>query len=83
VTNTYLLHDHILALPDERVLCSYNCLQEFQILNMLPVTLDAVDKMLDYFLVDFVAQGRVISEDRSNSLSLTDLNSKTYCHQEH
>ena len=70
---TYLLHDHILTLSDERVFRSDDCLQKLQILNVFAMRLDAVHKMLDYFLTHFIAQGGIILENRTNSLSLTNL----------
>ena len=45
---------------------------------MFAVRLDAMHEMLDYFLTHFVAQGGIILENRTNSLSLTNLkNSKS------
>ena len=35
-------------------------LQEPQVLHMLPVALDAVDKVLNHFLVDFIAQHCIV-----------------------
>jgi len=40
---------------------------------VLAVRLDAMHKMLDYFLTHFIAQGGIILENRTNSLSLTNL----------
>lgn len=76
---TYLLHDHILTLSDERVFRSDNSLQKFQILNVFAVRLDAMHKMLDYFLTHFIAQGGIILENRTNGLGLSNLkNSKSW-----
>ena len=54
------LHDQVLTPPYELRLCVDDGLQESQVLHMLPVALDAVDEVLNHFLVDFIAQHCIV-----------------------
>lgn len=38
---------------------------------MAPMGLDAVDEVLNYFLVDFVAKCRIVLKDTAHSLSFS------------
>ena len=54
------LHDQVLTPPYELRLCVDDGLEEPQVLHMLPVALDAVDEVLNHFLVDFIAQHCIV-----------------------
>ena len=49
------LHDQVLTPPYELRLCVDDGLEKPQVLHMLAVALDAVDEVLNHFLVDFIA----------------------------
>ena len=54
------LHDQVLTPPYELRLCVDDGLEEPQVLHMLPVALDAVDEVLNHFLVHFIAQHCIV-----------------------
>lgn len=70
---TYLCHDNVLTLLYELVVSFNNRLKKFKVLDMSPVCLGAVDKVLNDTLVDFIAQLRIIHEDVLHGDSLKDL----------
>jgi len=63
-----LLHDQVLTPPYELRLCVDDGLEEPQVLHMLPVALDAVDEVLNHFLVHFIAQHCIVLKDCTHSL---------------
>lgn len=62
------LHDQVLTPPDELWLCVDDCLEEPQVLHMLPMALDTVDKMLNHLLVHFIAQNCIVLQCSTMSL---------------
>ena len=54
------LHDQVLTPPDELRLCVDDGLEEPQVLHMLPMALNAVDKVLNHLLVHFIAQNGIV-----------------------
>ena len=54
------LHDQILTPPDELRLGVDDGLEEPQVLHMLAMALDAMDKVLNNLLIHFVAQDGVV-----------------------
>lgn len=75
--STYLLHHHVLTPANELVLSFHNGLEELKVLHVPPVSLYAVDEVLDHLLVHLVAQVRVVLENAAHSLRLPDLNHTT------
>lgn len=67
------MHHHVLALPYELVLSLHNRLQELQILHVSAVTFYASNKVLNDFLIFFIAQGRIVLEYCTYRLRLTNL----------
>lgn len=81
---SYFLHNHILTPTNELILGFHNCLQELEIFHVTSMNLDAVHKVLNYFVVDLIAEGQVIFKDCANRFSFEDLeNSKPLDNSRH
>ena len=52
----HFLHDKILRSSIKLIFSSDNCLQKPQILHMSAMGFNAIDKMVDDFFIDFVAE---------------------------
>ena len=62
------LHDQVLTPPDELRLRVDDGLEEPQVLHMLPMALNAVDKVLNHLLVHFVAQNCIVLQFSTMSI---------------
>ena len=68
--NSYLLHNQILTLSYKLALSLDDRLQELHVLHMPAASLDAMNKVLDDFVVELTAQLGVVLENCAHSLRL-------------
>ena len=73
---TYLGHYHILALLHIFAICLDNRLQKPQVLHVAAVCLNAVHKVLDNPLADFIAQMVVVHEDVPHGFCFKELHTE-------
>ena len=67
---TNLLHDHILTATDKVPLRLHDSLQELKILNVAPLSLNALHEVLDDTLSHLRTQWLIILEDWADCLRL-------------
>lgn len=73
---TYLGHYHILAFLHVFPICFDNRLQKPQVLHVAAVCLDAVHKVLDNPLANFIAQMVIVHEDVPHGFCFKELHTK-------
>lgn len=78
---SYLLHDHVLAASYEVSLRLNDGLQEFEVLHVSALRLDALHEVLDHTLSHLAAQHVVVLKDRADRPCLQQLWQQTLCDQ--
>ena len=74
----HFLHYQILRSSVELIFSSYNRLQKGQILNMFSVSFNAMDKMLNDFVIDFITQDGISLENCAHCLGFQKLQNIKY-----
>ena len=69
----HFLHYQILRSSVELIFSSYNRLQKGQILNVFSVSFNAMDKMLNNFVIDFITQDGISLENCAHCLGFQKL----------
>ena len=72
----HFLHDQILRSPIELIFGANNGLKKSQILHMSAMIFDAMNKMLNYFLIHFIAQIGIAFKNGTHGLSFQKLKKK-------
>ena len=70
---TYLGHDSVLTAADVGAISLDNSLQELEVLCVVAIGLNAVDKLLHQLFSDLITQLNVVFEDGTNRLCLNQL----------
>lgn len=68
----YLLHNQLLAFPDKLIFGFNDSLKKFQVLNVFAMSLDAMNKVLNHFGIDFVAKSWIVLKNGADCLGFAD-----------